>query len=567
MATMLAGLVAVATPSTAGTINEPYAKAPRHIVSGWLPYWTTDSSLATVSANADLFYDVVGFWHSATGTSTIVDQLSDSRRAAAVAALHADGVRVLGGVTDGTSARKMASILANKTSRTTHIKALVALALANDYDGIDLDYEKFAFSDGSSTWATTRPAWVAFVKELSAALHAKGLWLTAAVPVMYDSDRDGSSGYWVYDYASIGGYVDRLRIMTYDYSVSAPGPIAPIAWVRRVLDYATSVVPASKIQVGAPAYGRDWPTTTKGCPVDNMPGRATYTSAGAAALAADKGVTPTWNSTYAEKTFSYNKKYSGENSTGDPVSCTIKRTVWFDDESAMVARAKLVGEYKLAGIAQWAVGGEDKGQWSRLRTYALEIRRASSRLELFAGDTTYGSAIRVHGTLKTSTGTAVSGEDWTLYWRDRGATTWTAVNRGTTSAQGTMSVTKKPTRTGYWKLSVGGSWTRFPATTQQNRTLVKIKVAAAFSKPTVKRGTTVTLKGSVDPNAGGLLVERQRYVGGEWVTVGSTTTRTDGTFSMSVVPVERATYTYRVKVSGSKYRSNGYSPTIRITVS
>ncbi|HYN75925.1 MAG TPA: glycosyl hydrolase family 18 protein, partial [Candidatus Limnocylindria bacterium] len=244
---LLAGLVVAAPPAGAGATNPVLDPVARRMVSGWMPYWTPDSSLASFEAHAELFGDVTGFWHSATGASSIDDQLSDTKRAEIVDAVHAKGVRILGAVTDGTAPRAMAAILTNKTSRSAHVKALVALATANDYDGIDLDYEKFAFSDGSSTWGTTRPAWVAFVKELSAALHAKRLWLTVAVPVMYDSDRDASSGYWVYDYAGIGPYVDRLRIMTYDYSVSSPGPIAPIAWVRRVLDYATTQVSPGKI--------------------------------------------------------------------------------------------------------------------------------------------------------------------------------------------------------------------------------------------------------------------------------------------------------------------------------
>ena len=428
--------------------------------------------MASFEDNAELFGDVTGFWHSTSSASTIVDQLSDSSRADIVAAVHAKGVRILGAVTDGTGAHSMAAILNDKTKRTTHVKALVALATSNNYDGIDLDYEGFAFSDGSSTWATTRPDWVAFVKELSAALHAKGLWLTVAVPVMYDSDRDGSSGYWVYDYAGIGPYVDRLRIMTYDYSVSAPGPIAPIAWVRRVLDYATTQVSSTKIQVGVPAYGRDWPTTTAGCPVDNMPARDSYTSEEALAVAKDKGKTPEWDSTYQERTFSYKKTYSGENSIGDPVSCTIKRTVWFEDNSAAIRRARLVGEYKLAGIAQWTVGGEDDAQWSRIKDYAKSITKVSPRVELFAGDMKSGGSVTVHATAKWASGEPLVGEEWVLSWRPSGSTTWVERNSGVTSSTGKMSVVRHPTKTGYWKLWVGGSWTRYTATTDENKTRV-----------------------------------------------------------------------------------------------
>src|SRR5207247_1826940 len=101
------------------------------------------------------------------------------------------------------------------------------------------------FTDSSPFWFTAKSA-TSVTAQLSQALHAHGKKLTVAVPVMYDATRTSSSGYWVYDYAGIGPYVDRMRIMTYDYSVSRAGPIAPIAWVSRVAAFAATQLTASK---------------------------------------------------------------------------------------------------------------------------------------------------------------------------------------------------------------------------------------------------------------------------------------------------------------------------------
>ena len=58
--------------------------------------------------------------------------------------------------------------------------------------------------------------------------------------------------------------------MAYDYSVAAgdPGPIAPLAWVEQVIagTSAASGDP-SKLVLGVPLYGYNWPVATSGaCP-------------------------------------------------------------------------------------------------------------------------------------------------------------------------------------------------------------------------------------------------------------------------------------------------------------
>ena len=154
-------------------------------------------------------------------------------------------------VTDSLPAHGMAAVLANATTRTQHVNALVSTVVTGGYDGIDLDYEKFAFSDGQASWAATQPSWVAFVQQLSGALHARGKKLSITTPYI----TSPSTGYWVYDWVHIGPYVDRLRVMTYDYSTSHAGPIAPISWVTSVAAYAATALPPSKVWIGVPTYG------------------------------------------------------------------------------------------------------------------------------------------------------------------------------------------------------------------------------------------------------------------------------------------------------------------------
>ena len=260
-------LVAVALPASAGATTSP---VPRRIVSGWGYFNSTSStSLTGLAANADLFTDVSPFWYTArwSGSSSSIAAASyAANKASVLPAIRATGVKVLPTITDGMPAHRMAAVLNGTTTRANLVAQIAAVVTANGYDGIDLDFEGFAFNDGSSTWASTRPGWVAFVKQLYVALHATGKQLSITVPAGGATSSD-STGYSVYAWSLIGPYVDRLRIMAYDYSPSTPGPISPFAWVQRVVAFAVTQVAPGKIQIGVPTYGRDWYTGTVGsCP-------------------------------------------------------------------------------------------------------------------------------------------------------------------------------------------------------------------------------------------------------------------------------------------------------------
>ena len=187
-----------------------------------------------------------------------------------MAAIHAVGVKVLGGVTDGSGKGTMSSILSTKAGRAAHAKALVQLATANHYDGIDLDYEGFAFPTAARPGP--RPARAGWPSSRQ---------LSTSCTQGHDAERRGAGDVRLQPRQHqrllglrLQGHRPLRRpVADHDLRLqrSRPGAIAPISWVRRVLDYATSLVPAGKIQVGVPAYGRDWPQVTSDCPIGNPP--------------------------------------------------------------------------------------------------------------------------------------------------------------------------------------------------------------------------------------------------------------------------------------------------------
>jgi hypothetical protein len=383
---LLGGVLAAADPAEAA---DPTPSSTT-LVTGWLPSWATDTGLGGIEGNSNLFGEASPFWYSAQATGSTVGvttTVAADTRARVVTSLRARGIEVIPSVVDGSAARAMAAVLKSPAARANHVAQLVDLVNDNAYDGIELDYEKFAFSDGSSTWSTTRPAWVAFVRELSAGLRATGKKLAIAVPPMYDGKYASSSGYWVYDYAGVASAIDSLRIMTYDYSVSRPGPISPLAFIKRTLDYAVTAVPAAKVRMGLPAYGRVWtarqedgdPSISGVCPAGSPPSTRSFTTATALSyLTSMAGKTPAvrYDDTTGETVATFSKTYSGKGSDGAETSCVVDHEAWWVDARGVAARMPFATKYRLAGVAVWHLGGVDSDSWAAMQSFAKGVAAA-----------------------------------------------------------------------------------------------------------------------------------------------------------------------------------------------
>lgn len=277
-------LVPFSAANTASAIEDG---APRRIFSGWIPYYNMKVSLPAAIRNKDIMSDVSPFWYSLKSATQIADDYKlanpsfpmidtsnavlDSRTAAfadPLGQMRRAGLTIIPTINDETGPGIVAGLMAKESTRATLVKTIMDLVMKNGFDGIDLDFEKFAFTDPISSWATTAPNWVLFIRDLSTALHAQGKLLAIDTPPLFDP-ASGKKGYWVYAWKEVGQYIDRLRIMGYDYSTNIPGPIGPISWIDAAVKYAVSVMPPSKVFLGVPGYGRDWVTSLVGtCPAD-----------------------------------------------------------------------------------------------------------------------------------------------------------------------------------------------------------------------------------------------------------------------------------------------------------
>ena len=147
---LVVGPLATAPPAAA---DDP---ARTTVVTGWMPSWATSSSLAGIEANSDLVGEASPFWYRAKasgGSVSISSAVGSETMSSVLASLRERGIAVIPSVADGSGRLAMATVLKDKSDRRAHVDQLVDLVMSNGYDGIELDYEKFAFTDGTSTWA------------------------------------------------------------------------------------------------------------------------------------------------------------------------------------------------------------------------------------------------------------------------------------------------------------------------------------------------------------------------------------------------------------------------------
>jgi spore germination protein YaaH len=314
-------------------------------VSGNLVFWDQARGFESIVANADVFSEISPFWYRVLADGRIAPYTTAAGASyedpAVLEFLRSRGIlviptvaNVIDGVWDGALASK---VIADPQLRGINVTALVNLAVAKGYDGIDLDYENLRASD--------RAAFTSFVQQLAGALHARGKLLS--VNVYAKTNEPGTwDGPQAQDWWAIGQAADQVRIMTYEYSWSAspPGPIAPVAWVNDVIGYATSQIPSAKILQGIPLYGYDW--------VGRRGTDLVWTQA--MDLAGRFAAPLMWDSASASPWFEY-------------VSGPARHTVWFEDGSSVGAKLDVARVHDVGGISVWRLGGEDPANWPAVR--------------------------------------------------------------------------------------------------------------------------------------------------------------------------------------------------------
>lgn len=230
-------------------------------------------------------------------------------------------------------------VLSDVAMRENLINNILQTMTDKGYQALDIDFE---FIPGEF-----RDAYVAFIAEVRGRLAPQGYQVSVAVPPKTSDDQPGLL-YEGIDYAGIGNAADTVFLMTYEwgYRFGPPMAIAPIPSVRRVLDYAVSVIPREKIDMGIPNYAYDWP------------------------LPYERGVTEAetiGNVEAVRRAFRYDAEIQYDEQSQAPFFYYtldgVEHVVWFEDVRSIAAKYDLIEEYGFRGGGYWNLMREFRQNW------------------------------------------------------------------------------------------------------------------------------------------------------------------------------------------------------------
>lgn len=241
-------------------------------------------------------------------------------------------IMLLSSVTEeGTFSTEKASILFGDVAMQNRlIENILETMNEKNYFGLDLDFE-FVKSEDKNNF-------ISFIRNVTTKLNANGFSVNVDLAPKTSSDQPGLL-YEAHDYEQIGSIVNTVLLMTYEwgYAFGPPMAVAPINQVRRVVEYAVSVINPKKIYMGIPNYGYDWPLpfvqgTTEAMSIGNVEAVDIARKYSATILYDEEAQSPYFN-------------YTDESG--------IQHIVWFEDARSIEAKLNLIYEFGLLGGGYW----------------------------------------------------------------------------------------------------------------------------------------------------------------------------------------------------------------------
>jgi spore germination protein len=210
------------------------------------------------------------------------------------------------------------------------------------YMGLNIDFENVLPAD--------REAYNRFLQSAVDRLHPENFFVSTAVAPKTSGAQTGLL-YEAHDYEAHGRIVDFVILMTYEWGwrKGPPQAISPLNQIKRVLDYAITVIPREKIYFGFQIYARDWLL-----PFAWGQEAETFSVQEAIVRATRYGTAIQYDLTAQSPFFRYTDAQGRAHE------------VWFEDARSAQAKFDTVKDYNLKGISYWALGYPFPQNWALL---------------------------------------------------------------------------------------------------------------------------------------------------------------------------------------------------------
>lgn len=223
------------------------------------------------------------------------------------------------------------TVLSNPDTVNRLLDNITAVMQSRNYLALNIDFENVFPED--------RELYNSFIQQAAERMHAHGFAISSALAPKYSAQQEGLL-YTAHDYSAHGRWMDFVVLMTYEwgYREGPPQAISPVNQMRRVLDYAVTVIPREKILLGFLLYARDWLL-----PFAQGQVAETFSVAEARMRAAKYNATIQFDETAQSPFFNYVDEQGR------------MHEVWFEDARSAQAKFDLVKEYNLRGLSYWAL--------------------------------------------------------------------------------------------------------------------------------------------------------------------------------------------------------------------
>ncbi|WP_100405602.1 LysM peptidoglycan-binding domain-containing protein [Bacillus solitudinis] len=233
-------------------------------------------------------------------------------------------------------------VLATAEYRENLLTDIIRIMEEKGYRGLNVDFENVLPAD--------RELYNDFLQQTVDRLHPLGYFVSTAVAPKVSGTQAGLL-YEAHDYEAHGRIVDFVILMTYEwgYRLGPPQAISPINEMRRVVEYALSVIPPEKVVLGFQIYARDWLLPH----VPRQEAR-TFSPQEAISLAVQYGATIQYDTRAQSPFFRYVDEQGRSHE------------VWFEDARSAQAKFDMIKQYNLRGVSYWALGYPYPQNWALL---------------------------------------------------------------------------------------------------------------------------------------------------------------------------------------------------------